>query len=197
MTDEAGQSISPLPSGAERDRTIQLLSTAFADDVLTMDEFEQRAELVYRASTSADLQHLVADLKPMVGNSESGGSTSVSAFPEMALIRTVFGNIERGGSAKVPRQLRLRTLFGNTELDYSRAEFAAGVTEIDVRCTFGNIEITVPRGVHVEMACGAVLASVTSHARDDRSADGARTVVRLIGRAVFGNVEVHVAGEAH
>lgn len=196
MTNPPGHALTSQPSTAERDRTISALSTAFADDRITMDEFERRAELVYRAVTVAELQGLVADIVPATGLSNVGGVQGAMVFPEAAQIRTVFGNTERRGAIKVPRQLRIRTLFGNTELDFSRAEFAPGVTEIDVRCAFGNVEVTVPRGVHVEMACGAILASVASHVHEsDATADGARVVLRLIGRAVFANVEVHAVSE--
>lgn len=190
------------PTSAQREQTIERLTSSFADDQLTMDEFERRAELVYGALTVVQLQQLVADLpgNSAAAASELGTSTNIENTSKTETIRTVFANTERRGSERVPRRLRLRTLFGNTELDYSTAVFARGITEIDVRCTFGNIEITVPRGVRVELDCSAILASVGSEARrfDD---DGVREpntppiVVRLTGRAIFANVEVHVAGE--
>lgn len=194
-------SVAMAPSGAQRDAIVERLSLAFADDAISMEEFDKRATLVYSALTVVDLQKLVVDLPGAGEHTDIKRSISageMATFPQEEAIRTVFANTERGGAIKVPLRLKLRTLFGNTELNYSRATFAPGVTEIDVRCTFGNIEITVPRGVRVELACSAILASVgsDSHSRDHNDEEIAAPglpIVRLVGRALFANVEVHVA----
>ena len=197
-------SVAMAPSGAQRDAIVERLSLAFADDAISMDEFDKRATMVYSALTVIDLQKLVADLPGAAEHTDIKRSISageMATFPQEESIRTVFANTERGGAIKVPLRLKLRTLFGNTELNYSRATFAPGVTEIDVRCTFGNIEITVPRGVRVELACSAILASVgsDSHSRDHNDEEVAAPglpIIRLVGRALFANVEVHVASAA-
>ena len=49
-------------SDAERDATIERLSTAAGDGRLTLEEFSQRMELATSARTRADLDRLVTDL---------------------------------------------------------------------------------------------------------------------------------------
>ena len=193
--------IAMAPSSAQRDMIVEKLSLAFADDAITMDEFDKRASLVYSALTVVDLQKLVADLPGAAEQADIKRSVSageMATFPREETIRTVFSNTERGGAGKVPLKLKLQTLFGNTELDYSRATFAPGVTEISVRCIFGNIEITVPRGVRVELSCNGILASVSSDSfsrqhNDEEVVAPGLPVLRLVGWATFANVEVHVA----
>src|SRR5436190_22561840 len=53
----------PLVSLAdERERVVQQLSDHFANDRLSLEELETRIELAYKASSTADLQRLTADL---------------------------------------------------------------------------------------------------------------------------------------
>ena len=80
---------------------------------------------------------------------------------------------------------------GSVELDLSEAEIASGETVIEVTAILGNVVVTVPEGLAVEMEGSAILGSfdqlVTSAAS---RRDGRR--VRIIGRARLGTVDVIV-----
>ena len=52
---------------AERDATVERLSTASGEGRLTLEEFSQRMERATTARTRAELDHLVADLPADVG----------------------------------------------------------------------------------------------------------------------------------
>ena len=207
------------PSTPQRDAVIDRLTRSFAEDAITMDEFERRAELVYRAVSTAELQVLVSDLpappEPLDG--ASGKKKTLTRVSEGDRITTVFGSTERRMPGPMPRYLRLRTLFGNTELDFRNSTFEPGVTEVNVRCMFGNVELTVPDGVRVEILCSAMLANVgstglfddgdheplpsTMAAISTGEASGAvattgagatpQRILRITGRALFANVEIH------
>ena len=152
------------PSTQQRDVVVDRLSRAFADDSITMDEFERRAELVYRATTSAELQNLIADLPapPTPASGTAGKTKTVTRVDEGDTIRTLLGSTERRMPGNMPRYLQVRTMLGNTELDFRHSTFEQGVTEVNVRCLFGNVELTVPEGVRVELLCSSVLANVSS-----------------------------------
>lgn len=207
------------PSTPQREQAIERLSRSFAEDGITMDEFERRAELVYRALTVADLQTLVADLPAVVEPAESkrGKAASVARLVTGNRITTFLGSTERRMPASVPRQLSVRTMLGNTELDFRGSQFEPGITEVHVRCVFGNVEITVPDGVRVELMVSSVLANVEAsrgkdfedgpaHSDTDSNTGLVRdsdpntaavrptqSVLRITGRAVLANVEVHTA----
>src|SRR5690606_22274815 len=48
--------------GPQRDATIEALCEHFADDVLSVEEFERRIDTAHRATTQADLEALLQDL---------------------------------------------------------------------------------------------------------------------------------------
>lgn len=162
------------PSAQQRDVVVDRLSRAFADDSITMDEFERRAELVYRATSSADLQNLVADLPapPEPATESAGKKKAVTRVGEGDTIRTLLGSTERRMPGTMPRYLQVRTMLGNTELDFRHSTFEPGVSEVNVRCLLGNVELTVPDGVRVEILCSSILANVGSTGLfDDHSSE--------------------------
>lgn len=195
------------PSTPQREQVIERLSRSFAEDAITMEEFERRAELVYRALTMADLQTLVADLPAVVepADARRGKGVSVSRAVPGDRITTFLGSTERRMPASVPRQLSVRTMLGNTALDFRGSQFEPGITEVYVRCVFGNVKITVPDGVRVELLVSGVLANVGVTSRTDFedgpprhdtdpssvSVQPAESILRITGLAVFASVEVH------
>lgn len=198
----------PVPPGAvsrqlttaERDGAVARLSNAFANDAITMEEFERRTTLALRATSAAELAALVADLPATTADVTAGLSTAgnaVTRTSDVQRMRAVFGNLERGGTMDVPARLEIRAIFGNVELDLSAARFGEGVTEIAVRAICGNVEMRLPEGAIVENLGSGVLASFTSRARKgEAAADTAgRVRVRVTGRAVLGNVEIETAGQ--
>lgn len=194
------------PSTPQREQAIESLSRSFAEDAITMDEFERRAELVYSALTTADLQALVADLPAVIepADAKRGKGASVARVVSGDRITTFLGSTERRMPASVPRQLSVRTMLGNTELDFRGYRFEPGITEVHVRCLLGNVEITVPEGVRVELMVSSVLANVAATRSTDfedglslRDSDPSTvstppaSVLRITGRATLANVEVH------
>jgi hypothetical protein len=171
-----------LPSD-ERQRVIDLLQFRFADDSLSMDEYERRVEAAFQATSRDELNALVADI-----------SQSPSVVPETGKIVTVLSNNERNIMTRIPRSLRIVSVLGNTELDMTGATFTAGLTEIDISATLANIEIVVPLGVRVEFAGSAFIGNfeckVPGVVGASRSSD---PVIRIRGRATLASVSVCAA----
>ncbi|MEO7963976.1 MAG: LiaF domain-containing protein, partial [Gemmatimonadaceae bacterium] len=86
---------------------------------------------------------------------------------------------------------------GNTELDFREARIAAGVTVIEVFCLFGNIEMTFPPGVRIDVTGDALAGSFVVHTDPTNVPDPDAPTIRIVGTAYFGNVEARVryAGE--
>ena len=181
------QSVSP----ASRERVIALLTERYAQDHLSLDEFERRAAAAYAARTPDELAALTADLP--------GGEVPAmrACLPAMN-IGVVLGSIVRDMHA-VPRALDVRTVLGNVELDLTHATFAAGVTEITLHAFMGNIEIHLPWNVGVEDHVSAVLDSFEyrRHPRAASWADSSKiaSVVRFTGRVTMSSAEVVIRND--
>ena len=174
-----------VPTSDAREAAIARLADAFAHDVLSMDEFERRTEMAYRAGSASELATLVADLPAATG---TGGGQAVGLVALSSLVSAAFSNVARGGAMAVPPRLDIRAVFGNVELDLSEAVFGAGVTEISIRAIFGNVEIRLPSGARVESHGAATLGSYVVYPATGMS----RREVQVLatGRAIFANVEL-------
>jgi len=175
----------------DREAIIARLAAAFAEDRLSMDEYEQRVEAVYKAATPMALEKLTSDLPaPVAAKGEDAALSGV--LPMAPRLFALLGSVERKGRLAVPRRLEVRALFANVEVDLREADFKPGVTEIAVRALFANVELILPEGVALEHHGEAILGSFATHAgpKAVRPPGSAVRLVRLTGRAVFGNVEV-------
>ena len=173
-------------SPAARERVIALLTESYAQDHLSLDEFERRAAAAYAARTPDELAALTADL----GNPDV--PTARVSLPSMN-VGVVMGSIVREMHA-VPRVLDVRTVLGNVELDLTHATFASGVTEIALHAFMGNIEILLPPHVGVEDHVSAVLGSFEyrrhPRATSWRESHHVTSVVRFTGRVTMSSAEV-------
>jgi hypothetical protein len=170
------------PTVSERERVVDLLQLRFADDRLTLDDFEQRVALAYRAKTAAELETLVADLTP---------TTIAGTVPEHGRVAAIFSSNERSGAMSVPRELEIVATFGNVELDLSDATFGEGLTEIHVSALLGNVAVTLPLGMHVECSGESLFGTFDCKAAAIAGypADADR-VVRITGHSKFASVEI-------
>jgi hypothetical protein len=180
-------SSAPIPAVAreEREHVVERLSECFAHDLIPVEEFEYRVDAAYRAPTRAALAALVADLA-----FDDPPDSAATTMPRQ--ISAVLGNVEQSIGGTVPPLLHVRSILGNVELDLSRARFAPGVTEIDVRAFMGNVEITLPPGVDVENHGSTFLANFEHRGALGRAVGpaGGVCVVRLTGRATLSSVEI-------
>jgi hypothetical protein len=189
--DPRAPTLVPPVSPAARERVIALLTERYAQDHLTLDEFERRAAAAYAARSPDELAALTADVP-------HGEVPATRASLPAGNVGVVLGSIVRDMHA-VPRALDVRTVLGNVELDLTRASFAAGVTEISLHAFMGNIEIQLPPHVGVEDHVSAVLGSFEyrRHPRASSWAESSKitSVVRFTGRVTMSSAEVVIRND--
>jgi hypothetical protein len=182
-----------------RERAIAQLSEAFAQDLISVDEFDARMTYAHRATTIADIERLVSDLTPATAL----GTLHAALIPAAGRqdeVLAIFGGVERGGPWMVPSRLRVVAVFGGAVLDLREAVFGPGVTEIHVTASLGGVQILVPPSLRVEVSGSGILggfAHVNAQLQQ-RSLAPARSRLRVVGRATLGgvSVETRLPGES-
>ena len=167
----------------EREETRALLADGYAQDHIDQDELERRLELAETAATVEELRALTTELRPI-----ETGLVPVRVT-EQERIPVTFGALERAGAWEVAPRTRLRVVFGSALLDLREAVLPAGEVEIEVKVVFGSLELIVPPGWQIDNRCGAILGSVDQDPSGPVS--GARRVLRLTGRVLFGSLSVY------
>ena len=198
----------PVALHIRREVVIEALSTHFANDALDVDEFEQRVDRAHRATSVAALDELLADLRPPadVRPSESVVPRSEIPLPSAriragslvpGLIRdrgrrvlSILSEIQRKGTWRVPKRLRVVALMGSVDLDFREAQFGPGVTEVRVRSVMGAIAIIVPPHLQVECEGRAILGTFEGMEQGTGELDPDAPLLRITGAAIMGSVEI-------
>jgi hypothetical protein len=183
------------PTTSDRERVVQALSVQFANDRLTMDEFEDRLDRAYKALSVAQLSAVLADLPASIPGGLPAGTMPLlvppSEVPPRGVLIAMLGGTERKGSWIVPRHLKVFAFMGGVELDLREASFGPGVTEIDVTVVMGGAEIILPPGVRVESFGAALMGGFEAQAGDATALSPLNPIVRLSGTALMGGVETN------
>ena len=188
----------PLVSLAdERERVVQQLSDHFANDRLSLEELETRIELAYKASSTADLQRLTADLPSVAASPVPAplpADETVMA-PDRERLFSVMSETRRRGGWIVPQRLDLIALMSDTTIDLTQAALPSGIIDIHVRSICAAVKIVVPPGLQVVSRISSLMSSVRGGGEPNEQTVGgwkAGTVVRLTGWALMAEVQTKV-----
>jgi hypothetical protein len=189
----------PLPAPAlneRREQTIRSLISHFSQDRLTVEQFEHRLDLAHLATTSSDLDVLVADLPSETAPvpAPSAPKLPTTADPESVrkrdLLAGIMGGVERRGHWTPAQHSFVVALLGGAELDLREARLGPGETEITIFAFWGGVEILVPPGMRVDVGGIAIMGGF-EHQHEETAQPAAHgPLVKINGVAIMGGVEV-------
>jgi hypothetical protein len=102
------------------------------------------------------------------------------------------GSQTREGHWMLPRLFRVVSVFGNVEIDLTKARVGPGTSRIEVRAIFGNVEIMVPPELRVECDGTGVLANFEANTKGQPPLSPDAPLISIGGTAFGANVEVTV-----
>ncbi len=183
----------------QRDRIIDRLSKSYAHDHIDGEEFERRVTEAQNVVTHEALLSLVADL-PIV-HEESNPAPRSDTRPDSEIginsgeVRAsesfvaILGGSDRRGPWRPARRSNAVAILGGVDLDFRDALIPPGVTEIEVFCFLGGVDIIVPPGVNVEMSGVPILGGFDNKAG---SGDPGAPTLKITGFVLLGGVDVKV-----
>ena len=192
-----------------RQATIDRLCERFAEDRMSMSDFERRLDLAHRATNAQQLASLTAGFPPEASRpvgghlpaassarpSVSGNVVPAERVPARQFLAGVLGASARSGAWIAPREIYAVALMGGVELDFREASFGPGDTEVTVFALWGGVDVIVPPGLQVECNGVGILGGFERKA--DELADGSAApldprapVLRVNGVALMGGVDV-------
>ena len=115
-----------------------------------------------------------------------------SVVPERAGVAACFSKSVREGDWLLPRGFRAVALMGSVKLDLTRSAVAEGVSDIEIVCVMGSVEIIVPHQLRVECDGDQTVGSfeITHDSGSAPAADA--PLLRIRGRVFMGSVDVKV-----
>jgi hypothetical protein len=169
----------------ERERTIALLSEHFAQDNLSMDDFEKRVELAYRAASVPSLRELTRDLTPAAPAGVPASAAPAEFAAERERITAIMSSTKRSGVWRPARRVDLLSIMSESELDLTQALLQPGVTEIRLRALMSQVRVIVPPGVRVVLQPSSIMGSVSDETMEPPAVGSGAPVVRITGRIVM------------
>ena len=154
----------PTPFDDARARAIRLLSDSFAYDVIDMNEFERRLELLSTAVDARAMHALVADLVHRGRGDEPSASMAHAPIPSEDRILALMNETKRQGSWQLPHLLVIKALMSDVKLDLRHAALPVPCI-IDVAAVMANVSIIVPPNLVVEFEVMPIMATTASDAR--------------------------------
>ena len=182
-----------------REEVIARLTEGFTQDLLDVDELDTRLDRAHTATSVADLDALIADLRAPDG---AAASTALATRSESTIVRDdprrpeskkmwcVLSGVDRSGRWIVPRKMRVRCFMGGGRLDFREADFGPGVTELHVSCFMGGFEIIVPPELATDVDASAIMGGFDERHSEPTSSGKPQAVLRITGFAVMGGVEI-------
>jgi hypothetical protein len=180
-----------------RQKTIDVLREAFADDEIDVAEFEQRVELVHRAESIGHLRTIVADLRaanlPVPSLEVAPGPTrpreNVAGHSVMG---GIIGGGKKAGAWGPARHNWVACVIGGYELDFREVQLGPGVTEVHVFSVIGGTKVLVPPGVRVESSGISIIGGFNHRGWVTSPLPPDAPVIRLTGAAIIGGADIFV-----
>ena len=193
----------PAPLNHTRQLAIDALCEHFANDAITVEDFERRVDSAHQATSVEELRALLRDL-PTSNLPAAPGATPRPVVTEGYAVAprehtkengyaiSVLGGTRRRGRWSPARITHAIAIMGGAELDFREALLPPGVTEVKVYAVMGGVEIIVPPNLTVESHGIGILGGF-EHAGDQyRDYDPGAPVLRISGVALMGGVDVKV-----
>lgn len=189
--------------GGTRQQTIDALCEHFANDVLSVEEFERRVDMAHKAESDADLRKLLIDLPTgdlpirrdevsLIHPARAEATVPASRVKEKGFMVAALGGVERKGRWIPARQNYSIAVMGGVSLDFREALLPPGETEVWIFTLMGGAEIIVPPGLTVESDGVAILGGFEHREEASVSEDPNAPILRVRGLAVMGGVEVSI-----
>jgi hypothetical protein len=188
------------PLDALREETVDQLIMNYGHGKLSREAFERRLDEALDTKSHDRLLELTADLDLKADRqytqqkkAELGiridSSAGVRADDTEVMIN-IFGGNTRKGAWDVPRSIRVISVFGGAELDFTDARFTADTTFITIFCLFGGVSLRVRDGMRTISKAICIFGGVDNRAGPTMDPNAPLLVIE--GAAMFGGVDIRV-----
>lgn len=194
-----------------REKALDIITDAFAQGALSLEEYELRAGAIQKANAFAEIDAQTLDLPPPslprepntsrradVRASAGRGPAPAPAddylveerngAPEFSLC--VMGDRKLTGDWLNSDHATSFTLMGSTTFDLRDTALPPGRLKIDALAIMGEIRIIVPRGLPVKMSAFPFMGEATVHGSVERRITRGMPWVDVSGLALMGSIIV-------
>ncbi len=188
----------PLSLEDRKERAVRRLGAHFAEDHLSVEEFENSVDRVYAAATPREVDGVFEGLPALrapilperTGALVPTRRARPEDVPERGFQLALMGGVERTGAWTPARKFTAVAVMGGVGVDLREAALGPGLTELRVIAVMGGIEVIVPPGLAVETRGLGIMGGFDGFDQPSGDPDPDAPKLLIRGVAVMGGVEV-------
>lgn len=177
-----------------RDKVVDQLKYNLANNHLEIDEFEQLVKIALSTQSKSELLSLTTDLPAKDQTEIKTQEQELEAYKDKESMISILSETKRKGMWIPPKQLRVLTVLGDSEIDFREVQLGPDLTYISLGCWLGSSKIIVPPGVNVVSNVKNILGSINNGSQGRMNPDSSTIVID--GKVILGEVTITVKEKA-
>lgn len=185
------------PIETVREEVIDTLIYNYSHGVISNEAFERRLDQAMASQNHQEIFNLVADLDKttdteFTSQKERQFTVNYAAgdVDETETIVNILGGSCRSGQWKVPGEIRIITLFGGADIDFTDAIFTTPNVTIKILCLFGGTDISVPEDINIISKAFCILGGIDNTAPSIASRQAPTLTIE--GLVMFGGLDIKI-----
>lgn len=185
------------PIESVREEVIDTLIYNYSHGVISNEAFERRLDQAMASQNHQEIFNLASDLEKTTDsefNSQKERQFNVnyaaSDNDETETIINIFGGSDRSGQWTVPREIRIITIFGGADIDFTDAIFTTQNVTIKTLCLFGGNGISVPEDINVISKAFCIFGGIDNSAPSIASRQAPTLTIE--GLVMFGGLDIKI-----
>lgn len=184
-------------SDQEREHVVGVLQHAIGLGLIDLDEFTERTDIAYAATTRGQLNVVLSDLTGLVhrdapyrtGPQSAPRPTTFDPRQRLELVGH-YSNVTREGRWPVPEHILVRNKYGTTRLDFTDAEFSTGTVYVELDTRWGSVHVLIPQGAAIDLNGIREVRHGSVEDRTGTNGSPGHPRIMLSGRVHGGNLQV-------
>ena len=183
-----------------REEVIDTLIYNYSHGVISSEAFERRLDQAMASQNHHEIFKLTADLEKttdteFTSQKERQFNVNYAASnnddtDDTDTIVNIFGGSGRSGQWTVPREIRIITIFGGADIDFTDAIFTTPNVTIKILCLFGGDNIYVPENVNIVSKAFCIFGGIDNSAPSIASRQAPTLTIE--GLVLFGGLDVKI-----
>lgn len=180
-----------------RQEAIDKLIFNYSHGVISAEAFERRLDKAMASKVHQEIVDLVADLDLKTDSSyeqQKDERFSInyadSEVDDSELIVSIFAGNDRSGQWSVPKEVRVLSIFGGSDIDFTDALFHSPRITVRILCVFGGVDIFVPENINVVCKAFSIFGGVSNKAPS--IAHKHAPTLTIEGFVLFGGVDISI-----
>lgn len=180
-----------------REEVIDILIYNYSHGVISNEAFERRLDQAMASHNHQEIVNLAADLEKtqdpefnIQKERQFNVNYAASGSDETDTIVNILGGSSRSGQWTVPREIKVISIFGGSDIDFTDAIFTTQNVTIKILCVFGGDNIYVPENVNVVSKAFCILGGIDNTAPSIASRQAPTLTIE--GLVVFGGLDIKI-----